>query len=275
MYPIFTSDFMGISAATANWVANGIIALVVLFLLYLAYKVFTRPRMASGRRSRNARLAITDAASIDDRRRLVLVRRDDVEHLIMIGGATDMVIESDISRSGAAKTAPAATTAAQDAGAPAPARQTPPPLSSVPAGPAAANSGGVKPANIPPIPVKPAASARPVQPSSAASTSQSDANSLIGDVRPKPAASQAPSAASSPTPSATPAASTASAPSASSNGSGSTLSSSTSSSSASASSTSASSGSTSSAAPAVEAAKPKTSVGDNMDALLTEITAKK
>nr|WP_245317801.1 flagellar biosynthetic protein FliO [Ensifer sp. 1H6] len=37
-----------------------------------------------------------DAAAVDTRRRLVLVRRDDVEHLIMIGGPTDIVIESRI-----------------------------------------------------------------------------------------------------------------------------------------------------------------------------------
>ena len=36
------------------------------------------------------------AAAIDTRRRLVLLRRDDVEHLVMIGGPTDIVIESRI-----------------------------------------------------------------------------------------------------------------------------------------------------------------------------------
>jgi hypothetical protein len=33
---------------------------------------------------------------VDARRRLVLVRRDDVEHLILIGGPTDVVVERDI-----------------------------------------------------------------------------------------------------------------------------------------------------------------------------------
>ncbi len=37
-----------------------------------------------------------DAAAVDTRRRLVLIRRDDVEHLILIGGPTDVVIESRI-----------------------------------------------------------------------------------------------------------------------------------------------------------------------------------
>ncbi|WP_377289282.1 flagellar biosynthetic protein FliO [Rhizobium sp. SG2393] len=49
-----------------------------------------------GGRTRQPRLAVLDAAAVDTRRRLVLVRRDDVEHLILIGGPTDVVIESRI-----------------------------------------------------------------------------------------------------------------------------------------------------------------------------------
>jgi len=53
------------------------------------------------------RLAVINAASVDGRRRLVLVRRDNVEHLLLIGGPTDAVIEPNIGRTGAATTAPA------------------------------------------------------------------------------------------------------------------------------------------------------------------------
>ena len=42
------------------------------------------------------RLAVVEHASVDGRRRLVLVRRDDVEHLIMTGGPVDVVIETGI-----------------------------------------------------------------------------------------------------------------------------------------------------------------------------------
>ncbi|MBD9372571.1 flagellar biosynthetic protein FliO [Rhizobium sp. ARZ01] len=49
-----------------------------------------------GGRNRQPRLSVLDAAAVDTRRRLVLVRRDDVEHLLMIGGPTDIVIESRI-----------------------------------------------------------------------------------------------------------------------------------------------------------------------------------
>jgi len=42
------------------------------------------------------RIDVVEQAPIDAKRRLVLVRRDDVEHLIMIGGPVDIVIESGI-----------------------------------------------------------------------------------------------------------------------------------------------------------------------------------
>jgi flagellar protein FliO/FliZ len=43
------------------------------------------------------RLGISEQATLDSRRKLVLVRRDDVEHLIMTGGPVDVVIETGIS----------------------------------------------------------------------------------------------------------------------------------------------------------------------------------
>lgn len=42
------------------------------------------------------RLDVVEQSSVDGRRRLVLVRRDDVEHLIMTGGPVDVVIETNI-----------------------------------------------------------------------------------------------------------------------------------------------------------------------------------
>jgi flagellar protein FliO/FliZ len=53
---------------------------------------------ANTNRSRMPRLAVIDAAAVDGRRRLVLVRRDNIEHLLMIGGPTDIVVESNIVR---------------------------------------------------------------------------------------------------------------------------------------------------------------------------------
>jgi flagellar protein FliO/FliZ len=57
---------------------------------------------SSSSRGRQPRLAVIDYASVDARRRLILVRRDNVEHLVMIGGPTDVVVESNIVRAMAA-----------------------------------------------------------------------------------------------------------------------------------------------------------------------------
>jgi flagellar protein FliO/FliZ len=54
-------------------------------------------------RGRMPRLAVIDAAAVDGRRRLVLVRRDNIEHLLMIGGPTDIVVESNIVRANAGR----------------------------------------------------------------------------------------------------------------------------------------------------------------------------
>jgi hypothetical protein len=53
------------------------------------------------------RLAVVEHASVDGRRRLVLVRRDNVEHLIMTGGPVDVVIETGIENGKPAAPAPA------------------------------------------------------------------------------------------------------------------------------------------------------------------------
>ena len=61
-----------------------------------------RRRPASGATCRNGRIA-EGREHFDG---VVLVRRDDVEHLLLIGGPTDVVIESNIDRIGAVAPAP-------------------------------------------------------------------------------------------------------------------------------------------------------------------------
>lgn len=83
-----------------------IISFIGLFALFLAgvFVVFAAiKRMTAGTyvtKNHDAapRLTVTDAAAVDGQRRLVLVRRDDVEHLILIGGPSDIVIEQNITR---------------------------------------------------------------------------------------------------------------------------------------------------------------------------------
>ena len=68
-----------------------------------AVRRFGTGRLGGGSaRGRQPRLAVIDYASVDGRRRLILVRRDNVEHLLMIGGPTDVVVEPNIVRAVAA-----------------------------------------------------------------------------------------------------------------------------------------------------------------------------
>jgi flagellar protein FliO/FliZ len=80
-----------------------VLAFVIVFGL-LGASLWAIKRFGAGRlgggglRGRQPRLAVIDYASVDGRRRLILVRRDNVEHLVMIGGPTDVVVESNIVR---------------------------------------------------------------------------------------------------------------------------------------------------------------------------------
>lgn len=50
-------------------------------------------------RSREKRLGVVEAASVDGRRKLILIKRDNKEHLIMTGGPVDVLIETGIEAS--------------------------------------------------------------------------------------------------------------------------------------------------------------------------------
>lgn len=85
---------IGAKLVTASVVVA--VALIVFFLVARAWRKRNGGLPPRGARHRGPRLAVLDTAAVDQRRRLILVRRDDVEHLIMIGGPTDLVIESRI-----------------------------------------------------------------------------------------------------------------------------------------------------------------------------------
>ena len=75
---------------TPIYIAVGILVLVVLLMVLMrAFRGNVRGRKGS-------RLGISEYYEIDKTRRLVLVRRDDMEHLVLIGGNQDVVIETDI-----------------------------------------------------------------------------------------------------------------------------------------------------------------------------------
>lgn len=82
---------------------NIILAGLLLLVLFIALGLWRKfsPRVSGGRRGQ--RLGVSEYYEIDKDRRLVLVRRDTVEHLILIGGPQDIVVESGI---GAARGVP-------------------------------------------------------------------------------------------------------------------------------------------------------------------------
>lgn len=87
-------------------IALAISLLLIGLVIWIVFLVVRRFRgglfMSGSSKNRLPRLAVTDAAPVDSHRRLILVRRDDVEHLIMIGGPTDIVVETGIGRQHAA-----------------------------------------------------------------------------------------------------------------------------------------------------------------------------
>ncbi len=75
-----------------TYIVAGLIVLAVLVLLFLVLRSLGG-RVRGGK---GARLGISEYHEIDKDRRLVLLRRDDYEHLVLIGGAQDLVIETGI-----------------------------------------------------------------------------------------------------------------------------------------------------------------------------------
>ncbi len=54
-------------------------------------------------RSRQPRLGIVDIYELDRQRQLILLRRDNTEHLLLVGGPNDVVVERNIVRTGTAR----------------------------------------------------------------------------------------------------------------------------------------------------------------------------
>ncbi len=81
-------------------VANFLLALVVVLTLIgvLTYfgKRFGLIAGATRRRADGKRLSIVEVANIDAKRRLLLIRRDETEHLVLLGAANDLLVEQGI-----------------------------------------------------------------------------------------------------------------------------------------------------------------------------------
>jgi flagellar biogenesis protein FliO len=93
-------SLFGLEMSTAGKVSIALVIVIALLVgITWAIRRFGADHFGSATtRGRQPRLAVVDAAAVDGRRKLVIVRRDNVEHLLMIGGPTDVLIESNIVR---------------------------------------------------------------------------------------------------------------------------------------------------------------------------------
>jgi Flagellar biosynthesis protein, FliO len=80
-----------------------IIGLAFLWLEFLEFTGVLRRRSHSPAAG-HSRLAVIEVARIDRSRRVLLVRRDQTEHLVVVGGPNDIVLESRIIHSAHALT---------------------------------------------------------------------------------------------------------------------------------------------------------------------------
>jgi flagellar protein FliO/FliZ len=80
------------------FVAAALFVIAVVALLVWAFRTFFlgKSSPANFLRPREKRLGVVETAAVDGKRKLLLVRRDDVEHLLMIGGPVDMLVETGI-----------------------------------------------------------------------------------------------------------------------------------------------------------------------------------
>jgi hypothetical protein len=97
MYKTITGDL------PLAFVVAFVVVLAFLSIIARAIRCFTTLQIEDEEsklhRPRQPRLAAIDPAPIDEQRCLALIRRDEVEHLLMIGDKNDIVVETDAVRS--------------------------------------------------------------------------------------------------------------------------------------------------------------------------------
>src|SRR6202047_5328263 len=89
----FASKSLPVAAAAIAFLVAGSVLSIIFRSTFRR-----RLRLPRNGRARLPRLGTVDAFDLDRQRQLVIIRRDNVEHLLMIGGPNDLVIESEIIR---------------------------------------------------------------------------------------------------------------------------------------------------------------------------------
>ncbi len=133
-------------ATAVIWTLAALILLVIVLVVVRLIRSMTSGTFVAGGRNRKTRLAVMDAAAVDSHRRLVLVRRDDIEHLLLIGGPTDVVVEREIRLGQQARRPQSVFGAEED-------YEAPPQLPLLPTAPPP-RQRAPEPAQIPPLPAR-------------------------------------------------------------------------------------------------------------------------
>jgi hypothetical protein len=89
---------MSLSSLLDGRIGSFLAIFIAICVVALAIALIMRAWGRGIKPSSGRRLGIVDAFDLDRHRQLVIIRRDNVEHLLMIGGPNDLVIESAIER---------------------------------------------------------------------------------------------------------------------------------------------------------------------------------
>jgi hypothetical protein len=170
---VWLQDALGLDPLLARGLQLIVAFAFVVAAIYVLFAILRRRARGrtGGPRTAQRRLGLVEALNVDDTRRLVLVRRDQVEHLLLIGGPSDVVVETAITRTAAR---PASGPAPRPSAAAEGAATLEPEPPAVAAAPSAATEPPAPPPSLPPpaavMPARPAAALelRPVRPSAPA-----------------------------------------------------------------------------------------------------------
>jgi flagellar protein FliO/FliZ len=103
-----------------------VFVLILGILVPLVWRWFNvGPLRHGGLHGRHHRLSVIETVMVDVRHRLVLVKRDNVEHLLLVGGPSNLVVEASITRPGAVAREPRPIPDARPEPARQPAAETP------------------------------------------------------------------------------------------------------------------------------------------------------
>ena len=86
---------MDLELYTRFLIALLVVLALIAAIAWLARRFGLGNRLATPR-GKTRRLAIVEVMALDARKRLVLVRRDDREHLLLLGPSRDVVVESGL-----------------------------------------------------------------------------------------------------------------------------------------------------------------------------------